>query len=207
MKKVYLADSGREKRYNKAIASGDEKIQEIVTLSKKHIFSKGYRTDEYKFYEPFKSKILRDTQNYKEKAIIVDDNGTIIFEKSGTSTAIQFSQSELSRMKGYKLIHNHPSGATLSFQDVMLAMEYELKEIVAVSGKGIYYRLIIKSKKKVNELVLQYDIAKKEASAIMYKLVSDGIFTKKQADLEYQHFVMSIFTNSIKGISYEQTKY
>jgi len=207
MKKVYLADSGREKRYNKAIASGDAKIQAIIALAKKHIFSKGYKIDEYKFYEPFRSKILRDTQNYKEKAIIVDDNGTIIFEKSGTATAIEFSQSELSKMKGHRLIHNHPSGATLSFQDVMLAMQYELKEIVAVSGKGIYYRLTIISKKKENELMLQYNIAKKEASSIVYKLVNDEIFTKKQANLEYQHFVMSIFANSIKGISYEQTKY
>jgi len=205
--RVYLADSGREKRYNKAISLNDDKIKEVIILSKKHIFSKGYKTNEYKFYEPYKSKILKDTNNYKEKAIIVDNNGTIIFEKTGTQKAIEFNESELKKMKGYRLIHNHPSGSTLSFQDVMLACEHGLSEIVAFSARGVYYRLIIKGKIEVNEFMLKYNIAKKEASEVIVKLFSDGVFTKKQGDLEYQHLVMSIFANSIKGVSYEQTKY
>ncbi|WP_297432432.1 hypothetical protein [Sulfurimonas sp.] len=110
-------------------------------------------------------------------------------------------------MNGKALIHNHPSGQTLSFEDVLLAIRGELKEIVAFSGKGTYFKLIIKDKLDINDIRIQYAQAKKEAASVINTLVSKGVFTKEQADLEYKHFIMSLFSQKIKGVRYEQTQY
>lgn len=202
-----LADSGREKRYKKAVASGDEKVKEVIAIAEKYLFPYGYKTSEYKQYDTFKNKILKDTQNYKEKAIVFNNKNEIVLEKLGVATSVSFSSSELSKMKGHKLIHNHPSGATFSFEDIMIAVQNGLKEIVAFTGKGTYYRLIIKNNIDVKDIVLKYNQAKKEASEVTYKLFEDGIFTEQQSGLEYHHFTMSLFANSLKGVIYEKTKH
>lgn len=202
-----LSDVGQEKRRNKAFALGDARVQEIITIAKNHTYTKNYKADEYKLYKPYKNQILKETGNNKEMAIVIGKDNKVVFEKLGGESSVMFTEAECNMMKGNKLIHNHPSGSTLSFQDVMLAVQKGLTEIIAFSGKGTYYRLIIKSNKNINELVLKYKEAQIEASAVIRKLVETEVFTRTQGTLEYHHFIMSIFSNSTKDIYYEQTKH
>lgn len=207
MEKYTLADTGREKRYNKALSLDDAHVDSVIKIAKKHIVKGNKSSKSFKNYDKFHSKILADTNNYKEKAIVFDDFEVLIFEKLGNNKAIRFTDGEVTRMNGKALIHNHPSGQTLSFEDVLLAIRGELKEIVAFSGKGTYFKLIIKDKLDINDIRIQYAQAKKEAASVINTLVSKGVFTKEQADLEYKHFIMSLFSQKIKGVRYEQTQY
>jgi len=110
-------------------------------------------------------------------------------------------------MKGHNLIHNHPSGSTLSYQDIILAIEVELKEILAFSKKGIYYRLVFKNKLDIKDFSLKYKEAFLEAKYVINELVNNHILTKNQADFEFKSLVISLFANSTKGVYYEETRY
>ena len=207
MEKYILADTGREKRYNKALSLDDIHVNSVIEVAKKHIAKGNRNLKTFKNYEKYRSKILADTHNYKEKAIVFDDSGVLILEKLGNNKAIRFTEKEVSLMRGKSLIHNHPSGQTLSFEDVLLAINGGLKEIVAFTGKGTYFKLIVKDNLDINDIRVQYVQAKKDAASVINTLISKGVFTKEQADLEYKHFIMSIFSQKTKGVKYEQTRY
>ncbi|MEA1955269.1 MAG: hypothetical protein U9N02_02105 [Campylobacterota bacterium] len=158
MNKYYLADSGQEKRYSKAIALGEVDVTEAIDIAKKHIFLKKQKHKEYAKYEMLRDKILRDTNNKIEKAIVFDSNGSIIFEKSGVKDKIEFTDSEVKKMNGNYLIHKHSSGKSLSYQDIVLTIKTGLKEIVATAGYKNFYRLIIKKDMDIDDVMLKYKI-------------------------------------------------
>ena len=58
--------------------------------------------------------------NKYEKAIIYDENGKHIFSKKGTQNSVGFTKSELKKMKGCVITHNHPSGSGFSSDDIWL---------------------------------------------------------------------------------------
>ncbi|MBL0708783.1 MAG: hypothetical protein JJW00_07050 [Sulfurimonas sp.] len=154
-------------------------------------------------YKSLSQKILKDTNNYKEKAIIIDKNNNIVLEKLGERNIIKFTDKELKKMDGCRLVHNHPSGMTLSEADIKLALDYNLKEIVAFSGKGKFYKLIIKDNLNKKELVLQYENIKKKTKSILLRLKKSNQLTSEHIKAEYQYFVISAFANNNKGIKYE----
>ncbi|MEA3228523.1 MAG: hypothetical protein U9P38_05545, partial [Campylobacterota bacterium] len=147
--------------------------------------------------------ILLDTQNYKEKAIVIDANYSVIFEKMGERNSVVFTDEELKLMNGCTLIHNHPSGMTLSEADIKLALHYNLKEIVAFSSKGKFYKLTINDKHDKKELVLNYLNAKIEVQRVMLELSRTNQISREYIKAEHQNFVISLFANSAKGIKYE----
>jgi len=208
MENYYLSDSGRVKRFSKAKGLNDLKINEALEVLKKHIFSKKQKDNrKYKKYAELKSKIIYDTDNKVEKAIIFDFNNNIVFEKLGTNKSVVFTKHEIKKMKGNSLIHNHPSGSTLSYQDIVLAIDGELKEIIAFSKKGTYYRLVIKNKLEIKEISLQYKRAFLKAKYVIKKLVENKILTIKQADVEFKSLTLSMFADFMNGVYYEETKY
>jgi hypothetical protein len=201
-----IMDSGRSKRYARAFATDDEQIKKAISASRMHIFSKKQKDSEYKLFIPFITDILDKTENKIEKAIIFDEKGKKIFEKYGTKSSVSFTIQELNQMSGYRLIHNHPSGNTLSYQDIVLAINSRLKEIIAISDKYIY-RLKISKTLNIDEIAVKYKEAKMIAEPASLRLYKKSLFTKEQLKLEFEHMIMSIFSDITKGVSYEQTKY
>jgi len=133
-----LKDSGRAKRYSKFKHIKDEAFQRMFAITKQYEEKRHKITESYRVVS---EQILSDTQNYKEKAIIIDSDDKIVFAKMGERSSITFTVEELELMKGCTLIHNHPSGMTLSEADIKLALHYNLKEIVAFSAKGVKYEI------------------------------------------------------------------
>ncbi len=202
-----ISDSGRANRYNKLLAVKDSELSELVKNAKQYEHATSYKPLEYEKLKDFSTKILKDTSNYKEKAIIFDAKNSVIFEKIGFASSVVFTKEELSRMKGNHLIHNHPSGMTLSEDDVRLALDHGLLEIVAFSGKGEYYRLVVKEGQDNKKIMLKYYQAKDKVISVLYGLFTKSKITESQIKQEYQHLIMSLFSSTTKEISYENTKY
>ena len=80
-----------------------------------------------------------------ERGIALDVNGKEILSKTGTSDSIYFPFDERELMKNRNLtfIHNHPSGASFSPDDILFAQEVNFKEMIVVGSK---YRYTISSK-------------------------------------------------------------
>lgn len=76
-----------------------------------------------------------------EKMTLVDENGNIILEKSGTRGSVRFGGYESAQMgPTVTLTHNHPGefGGTFSGADVDVLTKFSLRAIRAVGKEGTY---------------------------------------------------------------------
>lgn len=71
-----------------------------------------------------------------ERAYVFDAAGTVLLEKDGGKSSVNFDASEFALMKDAVLAHNHPAiGGSFSPEDIHLAAKYDMAEIRAV-GKA-----------------------------------------------------------------------
>lgn len=75
-----------------------------------------------------------------EKMTVIDDDGNVVFEKSGGKGSVSFSRGQAMAMEGKTITHNHPGefGGTFSHADVNVFTKYGLKSIRAVAKEGTY---------------------------------------------------------------------
>ena len=76
-----------------------------------------------------------------EKMTLVDDDGNIILEKSGSRGSVRFGGYEQAHMgPTVTLTHNHPGdfGGTFSGSDVNTLAKYDLRAVRAVAKEGTY---------------------------------------------------------------------
>lgn len=75
----------------------------------------------------------------KEVAGVFDSEGNLLFQKEGSEFAVtNFTSSEMKKLQGTILTHNHPSGNTFSEKDIETLLQYRLKEMRAVGEKYAY---------------------------------------------------------------------
>ncbi len=80
----------------------------------------------------------------KERAVVIAQDGQIVFRKDGTKTRVGFTHDEMLQMFGHRLTHNHPShssgspGGSLSFADIVCMRKAHLKEVRAVDNYARY---------------------------------------------------------------------
>ncbi len=67
-----------------------------------------------------------------EVAGVFDVAGRRLFAKPGDADQVGFTRSEMARLPGTVLVHNHPNGSSLSYQDAVFAEAQKLAEIVAI---------------------------------------------------------------------------
>lgn len=68
-----------------------------------------------------------------ERAYVFDAAGTVLLEKDGGKSSVNFDASEFALMKDAVLAHNHPAiGGSFSPEDIHLAAKYDMAEIRAV---------------------------------------------------------------------------
>ena len=67
----FIEDSGQAKRYSNFKSIDDNDFQKIFTIAKQY---EEYKTKIESDYKLLSIKILSDTGNYREKAIIIDKN-------------------------------------------------------------------------------------------------------------------------------------
>jgi hypothetical protein len=90
------------------------------------------------FFRRLLRQIEEDLVNRKtEKAVVLADDGRVVFEKEGDESSVSFTPDELRLFEDKILTHNHPSGSSFSMADVNLATVWNLKGIRAC---GQYYR-------------------------------------------------------------------
>lgn len=73
-----------------------------------------------------------------EVATVYDSKGNQLFQKSGNEHNVEFSDDELTKLKGATLTHNHPNNSFFSEEDLTVATDYELGEIRACTEQAIY---------------------------------------------------------------------
>ena len=129
--------------------------------------------------------------NRVEKAAVYDDDGSVIFEKTGSERQVRISRQDLVKFKGKVFTHSHPQDVTLSPADLMRMQEYEIKQVRAVTSKGVYvagYMGKWKKQFKSDEELKQYELSiDKEALKTAISKHESKEWTQEYADNYYQH--------------------
>ena len=85
-----------------------------------------------------------------EKAVVLNEDGSVLFEVGGTSRSVTFSREQMAQLKGKVVTHNHPggldfpegnpgrAGSSFSKEDVALAYKTEVLAMRAVSPGYIH---------------------------------------------------------------------
>jgi hypothetical protein len=76
-----------------------------------------------------------------EKFYMFDEKGNVLFEKSGTKNHVKFTNDEWKRMKqfeGTTSTHNHPAGASFSFDDFDVSRDLKQSSMRVTSVKSGY---------------------------------------------------------------------
>lgn len=140
-------------------------------------------------------KVYPNERSFKdskiEKSVLYDDDGSVLLEKTGSERQVRFSRQELEKFRGKVFTHSHPQDVTLSPADLMRMQEYEIKQVRAVTSKGVYvagYTGKWKKQFKNDEELKQYEFSlDKEAFNTAYTKGMSGEWTKEYADSYYQH--------------------
>lgn len=75
----------------------------------------------------------------KETAVVYDNDGKILFRKYGSESEVSFKISELLKLKGKVVTHNHPSGGSFSVGDINLLRIGKMSELRVATENGSYY--------------------------------------------------------------------
>jgi len=80
-----------------------------------------------------------------ERAVVVDEDGKVVFAKTGARDYVRFSDAEMAKLRGAYVTHNHPSGNSFSLDDVKLLLQEGLRELRAVGEQqGTRYRYVMR---------------------------------------------------------------
>lgn len=96
-----------------------------------------------KWSEEAKRELLMDEEalsvREKETAVVYGPDGRYLFQKRGTGNEVTFTMSEFRRLKDGVVSHNHPAGASLSSQDIVLLQKSRAAEVRATTASGVYF--------------------------------------------------------------------
>lgn len=124
----------------------------------------------------------RETGGDIEYAALVTNR--IVWRKRGGHGYVSFTDEELRTMQGAVLVHNHPNPTSLSRQDLHLAAERELREIVAVGHDGSRYTA---SAISLDDLRRYYDVADRHAYSQIRPMITAGRITIEHAMRWHHH--------------------
>ena len=154
-------------------------------------------------------KVYPNERNFKdskiEKSVLYDDDGSVLLEKTGSERQVRFSRQELEKFRGKVFTHAHPQDVTLSPADLMRMQEYEIKQVRAVTSKGVYvagYTGKWRKQFKDDEELKQFErsIDKDAFNLAVSKLEAEE-WTPEQADSYFQHIAVQKMSEEL-GFEY-----
>jgi hypothetical protein len=137
-----------------------------------------------------------------ERAVVIDQKGNIILEKTGTDNMVIFTDNEFAQMKGKTLIHNHPAGwsfdktdprhwgNSFSPEDIKIAAELNVPEIRVVTPRYIFYMKPGESgwpgKNILNSMIRKYN---DDVRTMLFGKINKNLISTKDAEAAHWHLV------------------
>ena len=154
-------------------------------------------------------KVYPNERSFKdskiEKSVLYDDDGSVLLEKTGSERQVRFSRQELEKFRSKVFTHSHPQDVTLSPADLMRMQEYEIKQVRAVTSKGVYvagYTGKWKKQFKNDEELEQFERSiDKDAFNFATSKLDTKEWTLEQADSYYQHIAVQKMSEEL-GFEY-----
>lgn len=164
------ADGFDEQLHKTAAVKMTQAKKKGVRVRKKDVVAADTPTGLAAAIDEANAYLLENGRKHKvEYAVLLDENGNRLFQKTTNDKhSVSFESAEVSMMKGCILLHNHPSGRSLSDADLFFCNRSGLREIKAIGHNDALY-----TAKNVKETVLkEYENVRAVVTASMDVLVS-----------------------------------
>ncbi|NIU83389.1 MAG: hypothetical protein GWN64_07900 [Candidatus Thorarchaeota archaeon] len=142
----------------------------------------------------------------KERSVIFNNKGQILFEKEGTSNKIRFTRTELKKLPGSILTHNHPgTDSGFSKADGRFAVANNLREIRAVNSHSNYSLSPKKRWPSLATFDATIDDVSSQVSSLIDSTITSGEATQvfwdnNMNDIIYEHLSKKL------GLNYKRSK-
>lgn len=144
-----------------------------------------------------------------EKCFAFDNQGQVLFQKSGSGSSIGFTQEEADKLKGIKLFtHNHPQGGSFSPEDIKFLYTNKIKGIRAIGQKYDYSAKITKEWNKstyvnfLNKMLSANDRIHDKFS----QEINANRLTIKQANFEHWNEVWKYLSKEFDNFYYKRER-
>jgi hypothetical protein len=156
-----------------------------------------FRTKLTKAFDDVVSRAKADRPKI-EYAALLGESGDQLWIKRGGDSYVEFTLEEVQQMRGAILVHNHPSGRSLSLEDMKLAGAQGLRRIYAVSNdrSNIYAATVME--RSVDRLVDRYQKYDAEVRNVFMRKIGRGEITVSEAERWHHHVVNALA--SIDGL-------
>lgn len=169
-------------------------------------------TDEWE--EEAKKELLMDEKalsaRKKETAVVYGPDGEFLFQKRGGESEVLFSWSEIKRLEGNTISHNHPSGASFSARDIATLHDSKAAEIRAATEDGVYFMRAPQSwPKEINNADKIVRVIKDISADVRKKyqiLYDTGQVSKVERHQKAIHEINTIFAERY-GLDYGKEEY
>jgi hypothetical protein len=136
--------------------------------------------------------ILRETGNRWEVLVALSNTGASVMEKAGASGAVRLTSLEMTflRERAAVLTHNHPSGGGLGLADFGLAVELNMRELIAF-GSRYRYRLRRSGETwpELNDALIRLERIQERVRAMLQARVDSGSLQPAEASFRFWHEV------------------
>jgi hypothetical protein len=147
-----------------------------------------------------------------EHGALVSEDGRLIVEEEGLKKSVEFSERDLRRVSDGAFFHNHPSGTSVSLDDLKIACDYNpaFLSVFGVNSKRIAYRYTVQRPKggwpSRRDLSKSHTKAVKSAEEALYRRVFPrGTMSRLEFDLEIAHEEMRRLAKLI-GAKYNRVR-
>jgi hypothetical protein len=150
-----------------------------------------FRTKLTKAFDDVVSRAKADGPKI-EYAALLNESGDRLWIKRGGDSHVEFTSEEGQQMRGAILVHNHPSGRSLSLDDMKLAGTQGMRRIYAVSNDGSYIYAATVRERSPDRLIDRYCEYDTEVYNAFIKKINRGEITVSEADKWHHHVTNAI---------------
>jgi len=157
----------------------------------------------------------------REHGYAFDARGNKIFDKVGERAQVSFTEEEFNRIKGARLFtHNHPSGRSLSADDIKVLVRGQLDEMRAAGDQYVYSMKFNKkaikglSEAEIDEYIrslenrigLRYFEVNRDLMEIGQANIASGRWTIPQAEMWHQDELWKRVVKDFSELRYRRRK-
>lgn len=139
----------------------------------------------------------------KEVFIGYDSKGNKIGFGNGEEETVGIPKNLIPKLKGGIVFHNHPTGGPFSAEDLKVAAENEIPELVVIAKGGKTYHLIINDFEKIKtlakEVEARYSVYRERNEDFVKELVKYGKIEEKNAESKFFEESIKDFEKFYKG--------
>ena len=169
---------------------------------------------------PDSEKIDRQVEAFEDKhidrksetALVLDGHGEALLDKPGARHSVSFTASEVRLMKDAHLVHNHPSGQSLSPTDLNLSINADAASIIAVGRDGATGKVRNYSFNRPSSGWPHYETvmriraeASAEVEAKLQRAINEGRMTHEEASARHHDEVWKLVQHRV-DLGYRSTE-